>query len=192
MSINWVPKKNINFNKIKILLKKSLEQNQFTNYGPNVKLLENIIRKKLQIDDNKSVIVVSNGSVALHSLTSSINYFHKTELNWATQSFTFPPSAQGTLKNVKIVDIDKDGGLNLNDLDESINGIIVTNIFGNIVDIEKYENWAKKNNKFLIFDNAATPYTFYKGEVVGAHYCKDIFDNWYWGYEEQLNYDLGH
>ena len=33
---------------------------------------------------------------------------------------------------------------------------------------------------------------FYKGEVVGAHYCKDIFGNWYWGYEEQLNYDLGH
>ena len=22
--------------------------------------------------------------------------------------------------------------------------------------------------------------------------CKDIFGNWYWGYEEQLNYDLGH
>ena len=36
------------------------------------------------------------------------------------------------------------------------------------------------------------PYTFYKGEVVGADYCKDIFGNWYWGYEEQLNYDLGH
>ena len=36
------------------------------------------------------------------------------------------------------------------------------------------------------------PYTFYKGKVVGAHYCKDIFGNWYWGYEEQLNYDLGH
>ena len=31
-----------------------------------------------------------------------------------------------------------------------------------------------------------------KGKVVGAHYCKDIFGNWYWGYEEQLNYDLGH
>tara|TARA_R100001594_G_scaffold31656_2_gene59014 strand:- start:2272 stop:2514 length:243 start_codon:yes stop_codon:yes gene_type:complete len=36
------------------------------------------------------------------------------------------------------------------------------------------------------------PFTFYKDKVVGAHYCKDIFGNWYWGYEEQLNYDLGH
>jgi len=102
--------------------------------------------------------------VALHSLASSIQYYHKEKINWATQSFTFPPSAQGTLSNAKIVDIDKDGGLNLDELDETINGIIVTNIFGNIVDIEKYEKWANENNKFLIFDNAATPFTFYKGK----------------------------
>ena len=34
------------------------------------------------------------------------------------------------------------------------------------------------------------PYTFYKGKVVGMHYCKDILGNYYWGYEEQLDYDL--
>ena len=68
------------------------------------------------------------------------------------------------LSNAKIIDIDLDGGLNLEELDSSIDGIIVTNIFGNIVDIAKYEKWAKDNNKFLIFDNAATPFTFYKGK----------------------------
>ena len=36
------------------------------------------------------------------------------------------------------------------------------------------------------------PLTFYKEKSVMGHYCKDILGNWYWGYEEQLNYDLGH
>jgi dTDP-4-amino-4,6-dideoxygalactose transaminase len=164
MSINWVPNKKINQEKVNQLMEKSIETGQFTNNGPNVQLLEKVIREKLQIDDSKAIIAVTNGSVALHSLSSSIEYFEKKKIQWATQSFTFPPSAQGTLLGAKIVDIDKDGGLNLNEIDESIGGIIVTNIFGNIVDIEKYENWAKENDKFLIFDNAATPFTFYKGK----------------------------
>jgi len=164
MLVNWVPNKLINNNRVNSLLTSSIETGQFTNYGPNVQLLETIIREKLQIDNSKAVIVVSNGSVALHSLASGIEYYHNKKMNWATQSFTFPPSAQGTLKDVKIVDIDNDGGLNLEELDNSINGIIVTNIFGNVVDIKKYEEWANDNNKFLIFDNAATPYTFYNGK----------------------------
>lgn len=164
MEVNWVPNKQINKTRVNDLLKKSIESRQFSNRGPNVKLLEQVIREKLQIDHSKAVIAVCNGSVALHSLTSSLEYFHKKKINWATQSFTFPPSAQGTLSSCKIIDIDNDGGLNLEEVDDTINGIIVTNIFGNVVDIEKYENWAKENNKFLIFDNAATPFTIYKGK----------------------------
>ena len=183
MEINWVPNKKINNKKVNELMKKSIETCQFTNYGPNVQLLEKIIRDKLLIDGNKAVICVTNGSVALHSLTYSIEYFHKKTIKWGTQSFTFPPSVQGTLSKSKIVDIDLDGGLDLNGLDESINGIIVTNIFGNIVDIEKYEKWAKDNNKFLIFDNAATPFTFYKnsnscnygnGSIISFHHTKPL------------------
>ena len=32
----------------------------------------------------------------------------------------------------------------------------------------------------------------YKDKYVMAHYCKDEFGNYWNGYEEQLNYDLGH
>lgn len=162
--IKWVPKKKINKSKVNILLKKCIETNCFTNNGENVKLLEKIIHEKLELDDTKVVIAVINGSVALHVLTTSIEYYHKKKINWATQSFTFPPSAQGTLSNVQIVDIDKEGGLDLEKVNDKIDGIIVTNIFGNIVDIKKYEKWAENKNKFLIFDNAATPFTFYKGK----------------------------
>jgi len=160
--MEWVPNKNINIDYVNNLLTNCLKSKQFTNYGKNVQLLEELLYKKLKIDDSKSVIVVSNGSVALHILTTAINYYHKSNLNWATQSFTFPASAQGTLSNVKILDIDLDGGIDLNTVDNDIDGLIVTNIFGNSVDIDKYINFCEKNNKFLIFDNAATAYTFYK------------------------------
>ena len=36
------------------------------------------------------------------------------------------------------------------------------------------------------------PFTFYKEKLVMAHYCKDELGNYWNGYEEQLNYDLGH
>jgi dTDP-4-amino-4,6-dideoxygalactose transaminase len=162
--LNWVPNKNINTDIVNELLLESIKSKHFTNYGPNVRLLEDVTRKKFMVEDDKAVIVVNNGSVALHVLTAAIEYNIGRKLQWATQSFTFPPSAQSNLQNVSIIDIDLEGGLNLNDLDDKIDGIIVTNIFGNVVNIDKYETWAKENNKYLIFDNAATCYTFYKGK----------------------------
>ena len=49
------------------------------------------------------------------------------------------------MKNKFLLEMKSRGYLNqctdLNELDETIDGIIVTNIFGNIVDIEKYEKW---------------------------------------------------
>ena len=163
--INWVPYKPINNETVNKLFEKSINTNNFTNYGPNVQLLENKIKTLLEINNDKAIIVVNNGSTALHVITSAINYYHNKKIQWATQSFTFPPSAQGTLSNVKIIDIDNDGGIDLQQINlNEINGIIITNIFGNIVDINKYEKWGKEHNKFIIFDNAATPYTFYKGK----------------------------
>ena len=145
-------------------LAEPLKTRQFTNGGTNVKKLEEFIKTQFKIDDNKCVIVVTNGSVALHALTSGIEYYEKTQINWATQAFTFPPSAQSNLSTVKIIDIDEDGGLDLEQVDNTTGGLIVTNIFGNVVDIGKYERFCKEHSKFLIFDNAATGYTEYNGK----------------------------
>jgi len=162
--MNWISKKDIDNDIVNELMTIPLKTNQFTNGGDNVKLLEEFIKMKLKIDDNKSVIVVTNGSVALHALASGIEYYEKRKINWATQAFTFPPSAQSNLSKAKIIDIDNNGGLDITKVDSSINGMIVTNIFGNVVDIEKYETFCRENNKFLIFDNAATGYTEYRGK----------------------------
>ena len=160
--INWVPKKSINHNLVKTYLSNTEETGHFTNYGPNVRLLEEKTRQYFEIDETKAVIVVNNGSTAIQVLAAAIEYVQNRDLKWATQGFTFPPSAQCNLSDVAIVDIDREGGIDIAQIDDSIDGVIITNIFGNVVNIDKYETWARENNKYLIFDNAATCYTFYK------------------------------
>lgn len=77
-------------------------------------------------------------------------------------------------------------GPNINDLEKKINeydGILVTNCFGTSSNIELYESFCKKYGKLLLFDNAASPFTFYKnknhlnyglGCMVSLHHTKPI------------------
>jgi len=149
-----------------------------------VSLLESKIRELLKIDQNKSVICVSNGTAAIWAAVAAIELGEGRSLQFCTQSFTFPASAQGYLRNVTIIDNDKDGGLDLKKVDISgCDGIIVTNVFGNVVDITKYEEWSATHGKYIIFDNAATSYSFYKGKnscnygtasTISFHHTKPI------------------
>lgn len=164
----WICKKPVDYTDVASVLDLSVKTNQLTNGGPVVAELESYLRASLQVQDDKAVIVVANGSVALHALSSGIAYTEQMEsLRWATQAFTFPPSAQSNLSNTAILDIDLDqGALDLEQVDPNIQGLIVTNIFGNVVDIERYVEWTRngRGQRFLIFDNAATALTFYRGK----------------------------
>ena len=51
--INWVPNKSINNDTVQKLLKKCEETKQYTNDGPNLKILEEFVKNKLEIDDSK-------------------------------------------------------------------------------------------------------------------------------------------
>jgi dTDP-4-amino-4,6-dideoxygalactose transaminase len=185
--INWVPRKTVNYEMVQSLLSLSYKANQYTNGGPVVSMLEKEIHKLLKIDTNKSVICVSNGTMALWAAIGGIELHHSRNLQFCTQSFTFPASAQGYLDNVIIIDNDE-GGIDLSKIPEKdgvplCDGIIVTNVFGNLVNIDKYEKWSRDYNKFLIFDNAATSFSFYNGKnscnygnasIVSFHHTKPI------------------
>jgi dTDP-4-amino-4,6-dideoxygalactose transaminase len=162
--IKWVANKPINHDRVRELLNRSVQINQFTNGSPAVEALETAVRTLLNINNTKSIVCVSNGTVALWATIAAIEVYYQKDLRFFTQSFTFPASAQGYLQNVGIVDIDISGGLNLEEVPlDQCDGIIVTNIFGNVADISKYEEWCKNNNKILVLDNAATSNTTYKG-----------------------------
>lgn len=159
--IQWVPRKQVNMSSIAHMLSHCQETNQYTNNGPNVQLLEKEIRTALNIFDSKAIICVSNGTHALWAAIAAFELYMNKELTFTTQSFTFPASAQGYLKNVEIADIDEKGGLDITNV--TTDGVVVTNIFGNVTDIDTYVKWASEKSKFLVFDNAATPFTFYNG-----------------------------
>src|SRR3989304_7937768 len=131
--IKWLSHKKIDWNLIKTIMHNCEITNQYTNNGPIISKLEDFIRTNFKIDDSKSVIVCSNGTTAIHALVSGLNIQYKRELMFVTQSFTFPSSNQGPLKNSIIVDIDVNGGLDLEKLiGIEFDGIIVTNILGNV------------------------------------------------------------
>lgn len=186
--IRWIGEKNIDLLYINTKILECLESRMFTNFGKNCIELEKFIHEKFLIDKDKSVILVSNGAMALNSLIGMYNTIYNKKLRWATQSFTFPCTIQGLLKDQSIVyDIDhKYYGIDLDELKNNLDeydGIIITNCFGNCVNIKVYEDFCKKYDKILIFDNAATSYTFYENKnvlnygdacIVSLHHTKPI------------------
>lgn len=187
-SISWVSKKDVDFTHLQSILQDSILTNHFTNGGPCVKKLEEYLTLEwFCLPHNKKVIAVANGCVGLHAIIQAYELRKGGPLQWATQSFTFPSAAQGPLAScVEIVDIEgeENVGPNLSQVDPAkIDGIILTNVFGCVANISKYENWCAKHGKLLVLDNAATSATFYKeknsclygdASMVSFHHTKPI------------------
>lgn len=164
MHTAWIAHKSCRENDVSRALAETKAQNQWTNGGPALHALETYLRDALAIERSKCVVCVSNGTVALWAAVAALELSEGRRLRVATQSFTFPASAQGYLYDAQIYDVDAEGGLDLALVDpDQVDIIIVTNVFGNVVRIERYEEWCKVHKKWLLFDNAATPRTFYKG-----------------------------
>jgi dTDP-4-amino-4,6-dideoxygalactose transaminase len=184
--ISWVPTKNINLTDINKKINDCVKSKHFTNNGINVIELQKYIKQIFKIDENKEVLLTCNGALGINSLIGGLNIYHKKKIRWAVQAFTFPCSNQGLLIDSIIFDLDENMGPNINDLikkKDDYDGILITNCFGTSTNIELYENFCKSNNKLLLFDNAASSYTFYKninhlnygvGSMVSLHHTKPI------------------
>lgn len=165
----WCPKKPIN-DDVNELLAICKEKNHFTNEGPLQNILRETIRDCLEIDDSKYIMPTSSGTSALAAIIGAYSIRLNKPCIFATQAYTFPSSAQGSMRNNIVVDNDPvHKGPNVEELDrikDDIDGVIVTNCFGTVTDLEVYEEWCKVNEKILVYDNAATSYTFVDGTNV--------------------------
>jgi dTDP-4-amino-4,6-dideoxygalactose transaminase len=127
---------------------------------------ERILHTLLGIDDAKSIIITNTDTSALHALVHGINLYYKRHSKYATQALGHRATIQGSLSNSIILDIDIDCGLDLNlithNIINTIDGIIVTNLFGNVVNINKYVRWSKMHNKILLFNNFESSFAAYK------------------------------
>ena len=181
--IPWVNFKPADWGHVESLLKKSFAINQLTNYGPVTRELELYFTKALELSSDKVVIAVVNAALGLEVLVGGINWAKGKKLRYATQAYTFPCSAQGSLQDSLILDIDDEYGLDLNQVPLEIDGLVVTNLFGHVGNVGKYVDWAEKNDKILIFDNATVPFTKYNGRnaldfgvgsIVSLHHTKPL------------------
>lgn len=158
--IPFIPKKTLSQDNFHSYLQKAGETNQFSNYGWAVQELERRARDLLKIDEDKAVIATSSGTAALHAMLWSIQR-QDGQQRIGTQDFTFPSNSLGPAGGPIVTDMRPD--LNLNLEDEYIKSskiLIVTNIFGHLQDF----NYISEHNfPYLIFDNAATPYSFWEG-----------------------------
>jgi len=185
--IRWVNEKKIDHNKIIDKIDKCIATRIFTNNGINVINLQDKIKEIFKIDNSKDLLMTCNGSMGINAIIGGLNTFFNKKLKFCVQSFTFPCSKQGPLQDSIVVDIDTEhfgpSITELNEYKDQYDGILVTNCFGCSTNIEVYENFCKNNNKLLIFDNAATPYTFYQNKnllnkgsccMVSLHHTKSI------------------
>ena len=114
----------------------------------------------LKIDESKAIIATSSGTTALHAMLWAIQRQDEKQ-RIGTQDFTFASNSLGPAGGPIVTDMRSDLNLDLDDEYIRMASIlIVTNIFGHLQD---FDYISKYNYPYLIFDNAATPYSFWEG-----------------------------
>ena len=179
-----LPKK-LDIRTFEIYINPAQESNQFANGGQATRILEARAREMLKISDDKAIIATSSGTTALHAILYAMMRRNNSNMRVCTQDFTFPSNSQGPATGPIITDIDADCNMELYDEYAHNYGqiYIVTNCFGHIQDLDKVLLYGQEHKKIIIFDNAATPYTFLNGintcnlghaSYVSLHHTKHI------------------
>lgn len=175
---SFVHRKTLKNNLFNAYLTPAYTSNQYSNYGHAVQSLERRARYMLKVADDKAIIAVSSGSSALHAIIALIKKLEN-NIEIVTQSFTFPCAIQGECKNARVVDFDNDLDIDISSI-KSHEVVIATNLFGHLQNLDKI---LQLPNKYIIFDNAATPYSFWKGinsinygfaSFISLHHTKTI------------------
>ena len=182
---NFILKKSFNSDRFNYYLQNAIESNQFTNYGAAVQQLEQRAKSMLKINDSKAVIATVNGAMALNAIIFAMCRQDNISYRVSTQDFTFPCNSQGAAQGAVIADIDSK--LQFDILDQYVqnysNMVVVTNCFGHLQDLDYIQEHTIQKDKKLIFDNAATPYSFWKGtnscnlgnaSFISLHHTKPI------------------
>ena len=183
--MTFILKKKINYLTLEKYLKSAHDTNQFSNGGYATKFLEERAREILKISDSKAVIATSSGTAALHAILYAMMRQENRNMRVCTQDFTFPSNSQGPATGPIITDIDSNCNMDIyNEYAHTYGEIyIVTNCFGHVQDLDTILKFSQENNKIVIFDNAATPYTFYNGintcnlgnaSYISLHHTKHI------------------
>lgn len=156
---SFVLKKQLDLELFNKYIANAQSSNQFSNYGKAVQLLEQRARSLLKVDASKAIIATSSGASALQAIVYSIQ--RTIQINSIySQDFTFPCSFQGSCSGAIPLDLDINQQIDLSEATRENSLLIVTNCFGHLQNIEHILAHARKYKQYVVFDNAATPYSF--------------------------------
>jgi dTDP-4-amino-4,6-dideoxygalactose transaminase len=182
--IRFIQPKTFSQSSFNYYLQHAIETNHFSNYGWAVKLLEERARELLKIEDSKAVIATSSGTAALAAMVQGIRRHTKNKKRRVcTQDFTFPTNSLGPAEGPIVADLNTTCMIDFDEkhINESGDIIVLTNCFGHLYDIKLAEE--KLGNKIIIYDNAASPYSFFEGRnscnygvgsFISLHHTKPI------------------
>jgi dTDP-4-amino-4,6-dideoxygalactose transaminase len=151
------------------LLEPAQASNIWTNGGYCTYLLEELARDMLKIDNSKAIIAVSSGTAALHAITDVIRSCIFNKARFATQNFTFAANRIGPLRDSLVLDFDRGETVDFRHKQGLYDVLIVTNCFGHLQDLDFILEHHKKN-QLVVFDNAASPYSFTTSTVENKEY----------------------
>ncbi len=183
--MSFIQSKSFDYQQFAEYLANAEETNQWSNYGWTVKELEKRAREMLKISDDKAIIATSSGTSALHAIVLGIQRNKGVKLRISTENFTFPSSSIGPCEGPIVIDYNEHINANMTDalLVDYGDLIIITNCFGHVQEIDFIVSQATAMNKIVVFDNAATPYSFYKdsnscnygtASFISLHHTKPI------------------
>lgn len=180
-NIRYVEEKQVDMLEVAGLLESCKLANHWTNFGPISRQIEHEIEQTLGLDDSLRVVMCSSGTAALHGIISLHETLAEKDLRWVTSSFGYYTAIQGPLRNAEIVDCDENAMLDIDKLDpRSFDGFIVTNVFGQEENLDKYYRYAATHGKIVCVD-AALAFGSHKhsaNECISFHHTKP------WGFGE--------
>lgn len=133
------------------------ESHHLTNFGPKHQKLE---KQLCKLFSNNNVSIFTNGHLALEYTLASFNFPKGSEI--ITTPFTFVSTTNAIVRNgltPVFCDInDKDYTIDVNKIEELITektvAILAVHVYGNICDVERIDEIAKKHNLKVIYDAA--------------------------------------
>jgi dTDP-4-amino-4,6-dideoxygalactose transaminase len=177
--IPFVEAKRPDYGEIQKLLERSEASGVWSNFGPLSQRLEATVAEILALPSDRRVIACASGTAALHGLVHLYEHVARRPLRWVVSAFTFHAQRQGPLATALVADCDAHGFLDLDELaalpSDSYDGIVVTNLFGTALHVERYEELAARTGKILLFDSGACFGSTYQGRPLGGRGAGEIF-----------------
>lgn len=157
--IRFTENKKPDLERVRDLLSRCADLNQWANEGPLFKQLADEFARHANLATDRVFLPCANGGVALEAMARLHDMRAGKKLRWVASTFSFSNLGRGYFSDVVFLDCDDRGLLDHNALTMmplgSFDGIVLTNPHGLYRDFTGFSEFAQKHKKALIIDNAA-------------------------------------